>query len=264
VKVEFEQFYARKFKNRQGFWIDRYPPAVSLYADMMRVRDAEIAREVGRVESVLDLGCGAGDLAYNLSERCGLVVGADIAPSNAALARRNLDGEGCGSPVLACSATALPFRDQSFDCVTMADVIEHVSDIPRALWEVRRVLKKGGRLVCVTPDRDVQLLLVRLDNALRGLRRPSHKMLVFERFLAPLTLRGHVLRSGLHVRQWRKVCFYPGPEGGGLFARVLKVIARTDAVRESVVEPTLRPLFRWIERLELFNQKQLVVAVKAG
>jgi ubiquinone/menaquinone biosynthesis C-methylase UbiE len=259
-KVEFEQFYARKFKNREGFWVERYPAAVSLYADMIRVRDAEILSELPADGRVLDLGCGAGDLMFKISERIPNVIGADIAPSNAALARKNLDGEArssCG--VLASSATALPFPDAFFDRVVMADVIEHVSNIPAALGEVRRVLKKGGRLICVTPDRDVQLLLVKLDDVLRGFRRRAHKMMVFERFLSPLVLRRHVLRSGLAVRAWRKICFYPGPEGGGLFARILKVIARSDVMREKLVEPTLRPLFRWIERAGVFNQKQMIV-----
>ena len=85
-------------------------------------------------------------------------------------------------------------------------------------------------------------------------------MLVFERFLSPLVLRRHVEISGLRIVSWRKVCFYPGPEGGGLFARILRVIARSDGLRASLVEPALRPLFRMIEKAEIFNQKQMIVA----
>jgi ubiquinone/menaquinone biosynthesis C-methylase UbiE len=263
VKVDYDQFYARKFKNKGGFWVDRYPPSVSLYADITRVRDAEILKEVNRAERVLDLGCGVGDLAYKLAQECRHVYGADIAPSNAVLARQNLDEVGKSSVfVSACSATHLPFPDEFFDRVIMADVIEHIPNIPIALREVRRVLKRNGRLICVTPDRDVQLLLVHLDNVMRGLRRPSHKMVIFERFLAPLTLRRHVRESGMVIADWRKVCFYPGPEGGGMFARLLRVIARAGVIRRYLVEPTFRPLFRMIEKAEIFNQKQMIIGLK--
>lgn len=263
MKVDYDQFYARKFKNKEGFWVDRYPPSVSLYADITRVRDAEILKEVGQAERVLDLGCGVGDLAYKLAQQCAYVSGVDISPSNAGLARRNLDGAGKSSvKILACSATEMPFRDETFDRIIMADVIEHIPNIPRALREVRRVLRRNGRLICVTPDRDVQMLLVHLDNVMRGLRRASHKMVIFERFLTPLTLRRHVQESGFQVSDWRKVCFYPGPEGGGMFAKVLRVIARVGVVREYVVEPAFRPLFRMIEKAEIFNQKQMIVGLK--
>jgi len=48
-----------------------------------------------------------------------------------------------------------------------------------------------------------------------------------------------------------------------LFARVLKLIARDDSIRRHVVEPTLRALFRAIEKAEIFNQKQMIIGVKS-
>jgi SAM-dependent methyltransferase len=49
-------------------------------------------------------------------------------------------------------ATALPFADQSFDAVTMFDVLEHIPDHEKAIAEVKRVLRPGGFLFVSTPN----------------------------------------------------------------------------------------------------------------
>lgn len=51
-------------------------------------------------------------------------------------------------------ATALPFGDASFDVVTSTQVYEYVPDVPAALAEARRVLRRGGRLLILDTDWD--------------------------------------------------------------------------------------------------------------
>ncbi len=55
-------------------------------------------------------------------------------------------------PLVRGSAFALPFRDQSFDCVISSQVIEHIPFDEVLFSEMRRVLMPGGRLILGTPD----------------------------------------------------------------------------------------------------------------
>jgi SAM-dependent methyltransferase len=64
----------------------------------------------------------------------------------------------------------LPLEDASFELVWASEVIEHVADTARWLWEVRRVLAPGGRLLLTTPAHG------RLRVALGGIERFSEPL----------------------------------------------------------------------------------------
>lgn len=102
----------------------------------------------------LDLCCGSGDLAFLLAEAIGptgSVVAADFAPEMLNRGRdrwaRRLGAARHWAAIawVEADALALPFADASFEAVTMGYGLRNVSDLPRALAEVRRVLKPGGR-----------------------------------------------------------------------------------------------------------------------
>jgi hypothetical protein len=134
-------------------------------------------------------------------------------------------------------------------------------------------------MLIATPDRRVLETIEAIDRVaargIRGLRSIVRRMLGRERVGAPAStddaweefftkqeLADLVRGAGLTIREHRNICFYPGPEGGGVFAMMLATIGRYDGFRERLMEPTLRPIFAAIARLELFNQKQFLVAVK--
>ncbi|ACG73209.1 Methyltransferase type 11 [Anaeromyxobacter sp. K] len=89
----------------------------------------------------LDLGTGTG---RNLPLAPGgvRILALDPHPQNLARARRR----GPGVPMVRARAEALPFRDGAFDTVLCALVLCSVEDPPRALAELRRVLRPGGDL----------------------------------------------------------------------------------------------------------------------
>ena len=99
---------------------------------------------------VLDLAGGTGDIAALLAPRVGdkgAVVVGDINADMLRLGRdRLLDhGRVRGLDYAQLDAEALPFPDKSFDCVTMAFGLRNVTRKERALAEIRRVLRIGGR-----------------------------------------------------------------------------------------------------------------------
>jgi demethylmenaquinone methyltransferase/2-methoxy-6-polyprenyl-1,4-benzoquinol methylase len=102
-------------------------------------------------ERVLDVAGGTGDLARLFARRVapdGSVVLTDINRSMLELGRDRLaDEAGIVVPVIQCDAQALPFPNASFDCVSIGFGLRNVTDKARALAEMARVLRPGGRLL---------------------------------------------------------------------------------------------------------------------
>jgi SAM-dependent methyltransferase len=104
---------------------------------------------------VLDIGCGDGTLTFRLAERSERVWGIDdsmlpLQLGRAEFARRPRQR----APfVMNADARHLPFADDAFDCVVLADVIEHIDAPGPVMSEAHRVLRKGGQILVTTPRR---------------------------------------------------------------------------------------------------------------
>ena len=101
-------------------------------------------------ERVLDLAGGTGDLARRFARRVGPtgeVVLADINHAMLGRGRDRLIDAGLVLPLVQCDAESLPFADASFDCVSIGFGLRNVTRKARALGEMRRVLRAGGRLL---------------------------------------------------------------------------------------------------------------------
>ncbi|MCB5186816.1 bifunctional demethylmenaquinone methyltransferase/2-methoxy-6-polyprenyl-1,4-benzoquinol methylase UbiE [Methylobacillus caricis] len=101
-------------------------------------------------DRVLDVAGGSGDLSRLFSNKVGpdgQVILTDINASMLAVGRDRLIDEGKAVPALQCDAEKLPFPDQYFDCVTVAFGLRNMTHKDKALAEMQRVLKTGGRLL---------------------------------------------------------------------------------------------------------------------
>ncbi len=101
-------------------------------------------------QRVLDLATGTGDLAAKFARATGPtgeVVASDINASMLGEGRRRLEDQGIAGNVeyVQASAEVLPFPSNHFDCVTIAFGLRNVTQKERALAEMVRVLKPGGR-----------------------------------------------------------------------------------------------------------------------
>jgi demethylmenaquinone methyltransferase/2-methoxy-6-polyprenyl-1,4-benzoquinol methylase len=114
-----------------------------------RVRAADRA-EVGPGDSVLDVCCGTGDLAFELAGRVapgGHVVGCDFSEQMLDLAREKAAARGAAVRFEWADALQLPYDAGRFDAVTVGFGVRNFADRDRGLREMARVLKPGGRLV---------------------------------------------------------------------------------------------------------------------
>jgi ubiquinone/menaquinone biosynthesis C-methylase UbiE len=103
-----------------------------------------------RVETLLDLGTGAGLFLPTYSRLSGTVLACDRSINP--LAPRLLEATNCDNVHLARSdARSLCVRAESVDVIVAANVLEHIPDLAQVLEEIRRILKAGGLLICVSP-----------------------------------------------------------------------------------------------------------------
>ena len=99
---------------------------------------------------VLDVASGSGDLAAAFSRRVGRtgeVWMTDINAAMLAVGRDKLIDRGIFAPLALCDAEKLPFRDDSFDCVSVAFGLRNMTHKDKALAEMARVARPGGRVL---------------------------------------------------------------------------------------------------------------------
>ena len=112
-------------------------------------------------QRVLDIAGGTGDLARAFARRVGstgTVVHTDINEAMLSRGRDRLADAGVVLPTLLCDAERLPFADERFDLVTVGFGLRNMTHKERALGEMRRVLKPGGRLLVLEFSRVAQPL----------------------------------------------------------------------------------------------------------
>jgi ubiquinone/menaquinone biosynthesis C-methylase UbiE len=122
---------------------------------------------------IMELGCGPGDLWLQNLPRIApgwRITLSDFSPGMLGQAVANLRGQGHLFVFALTDAQSIPFADRSFDIVIANHMLYHVPDRSRALAEMRRVLRPGGRLYASTVGRshlrELWGLVSRVDPAL--------------------------------------------------------------------------------------------------
>ncbi|MEP7067867.1 MAG: bifunctional demethylmenaquinone methyltransferase/2-methoxy-6-polyprenyl-1,4-benzoquinol methylase UbiE [Usitatibacter sp.] len=99
---------------------------------------------------VLDVACGSGDLAAAFAKRAGptgQVWMTDINAAMLAVGRDKMIDHGIFPPLALCDAEKLPFPADTFDCVSVAFGLRNMTHKDRALAEMARVTRAGGRVI---------------------------------------------------------------------------------------------------------------------
>jgi ubiquinone/menaquinone biosynthesis C-methylase UbiE len=107
-----------------------------------------IEREAARLKGkhILEVGCGMGFDTLEFLKRGVRVTATDLTPAAVEVAKRHFDVAGYRpEAVQVANVLDLPFPDNTFDGVWACGVVHHTGDTGKAIREIRRVLKPGGR-----------------------------------------------------------------------------------------------------------------------
>ncbi len=168
---------------------------------------------------VLDVGCGDGTLASEFHRRgASFVIGCDPDPRMIAkAASRAATESGGGTRYMLARAEELPFHDRSFDLASTVTVLSFVEQRARAIGELARILKPGGRLVIGELGRWSTWAASRRIRAWLG-----QELWKNARFTTARELSALVTRAGLSVERVRGGVYYPR------FARMARAMKSID------------------------------------
>ena len=178
---------------------------------------AAAAADVAAGGRALDCCTGTGDLAFALERRVtghGEVVGLDFSPEMIARATDKATVRGSAVAFQVGDALDLPFDDDHFDAATVAFGIRNVADLGRALAEMRRVVRPGGKVVILeitTPSRLRAFYHLWFDRVVPQLGRLlgrdgaaySYLPASVRRFPEPADLAAQMSAAGLTDIRWR-------------------------------------------------------------
>lgn len=148
--------------------IARYYDAMNLVMSggMLKLWHRAVVRQADfrSGQRVLDVACGTGDLSLLAARHvrpAGRVIGVDISEGMLDYGRRRVERSPDGGLIemKLGNAQALEFPDGTFDRVTTGFALRNFSDLPKALSEMARVLKPGGRLLALEISRPKNPLL---------------------------------------------------------------------------------------------------------
>jgi len=177
---------------------------------------------------LLDIGCGPGVHLFPLADAFSRAIGVDLSPNMIAAAETIRGTHPCAAHIELHAARAerlACIEDDAADAVLCVGAFEHMPDKPAVLGEVRRVLKPGGRFVCLTLNGDY--LWVRRIAPWLGY---EVRHLSSDRFVNAAEMRALLQGAGLRVEElgyWRFVAKGDMP---GWAARVLQWLDRAGMV----------------------------------
>ncbi len=181
---------------------------------------------------VLEIGCARGQFTLPLARQGYAVVGYDLSPASVELARRRAAETGIANAkfVVGDAENLGAFPDDFFEVVFSFSTLRYVPDVSRALTEIRRVLRPGGRAALDFPNRLCPWFYVK--QWLGSERHP------YDHWYTASELETLFARAKLDVRATRKILFTP-----------------------TIAPDRLVPLFRTVDRV---GERMLFVRDFAG
>lgn len=149
--------------------------------------------------TILDIGCGAGLAAEPMAKMGGTVTGIDLASAALDAARAHAEGRGVAVDYRRAELASMVDAGQTFDAVTMLEVIEHVDDQQRFCDLAAACIRPGGLLIASTISKTVEAYfkaIVGAEYLLGWLPKGTHD---WRQFVKPSAMAKMLRRAGLQV-----------------------------------------------------------------
>lgn len=139
------------FDERASNWSSRYDGQGPL-APRLQLFENRLLEMRPPPATLLDFGCGTGNIAMALARRGYVVSGCDVSARMLDMAKSVDSVEQVRWRTLDASRVELPFSDSQFDIIVASSVLEYLVDPFGSLQEFHRVLRPAGLLVCTVPN----------------------------------------------------------------------------------------------------------------
>lgn len=152
-------------------------------------------------KKVLDVGCGNGWVCEQYAKNGAACYGIDLTEKAIQLSRKRFNLSSMKASFKVADSQKLPFKNESFDLVTSMGVLHHVPDTSRAISEIKRVLKPGGRVLLMVYNKNS--LRYRLLFPLRQIRRGVSRQMLINEFDGGENPLGKVYNQNEMVKMMR-------------------------------------------------------------
>ncbi len=132
------------FREARRFRYEEYAPWLQSATGIEEIRDCD----------VLEIGVGVGSDHYTLARGGNRMTALDLSREHLRLTALHLSLEGLSTRAIHGDMERMPFPDASFDVVYSFGVLHHTDHMDRAMAEIRRVLRPGGRAIIGVYHRD--------------------------------------------------------------------------------------------------------------
>lgn len=168
-----------KFKNRVR---EQFGKTATAYIEAAHFSGGKDLEEAARLlkpthdDNMLDVACGGGHMALFFAPLVRQVVASDLTMQMLKMAQERIAEEGRVDNVIFREADAedLPFPAGSFTLLTCRIASHHFPDVPRALREFHRVLRRGGRMVIIDTLMPADPEIAEFSQTIEKMRNPTH------------------------------------------------------------------------------------------
>jgi ubiquinone/menaquinone biosynthesis C-methylase UbiE len=144
-----------RIKGERKFWgkvAKQYDNWISeAFSDQYVVNKSKLNSIISPQDTILEIGCGAGDMAFHLAPKCKKYIGSDLSPDMIAIAKKKIETSELNNISFQVEDSYnLSFSDSIFNKVICVNALQVMKEPQRAVSEGMRVLKNGGEFVSIT------------------------------------------------------------------------------------------------------------------